>query len=381
MRRTHIEFISFKNTLNGPNDRRRAHRPRVTDHIGTFMTLVQALRSRARTASIVLVLASTGLVGGPSLLAQIQPPDTPAAKPDNSSAFTRAEAERVNSDGEAEALARRGSFQGMEQQLERLEPGDAESYFRLGEDAADIGRRLLAQRLFVLAASSRPAGYGRSSCLALADLADDLIERQRLIGVARMFSTAPGAPRLALDGADDRLQRQAAASVSAMLGFYRRGEGARALKALQMNDLTEDMLEDYGRSVGRISDVLEYVNTHPRCPTCRGLLIIKHAVGDQGILVDLGPSRPGSGKHFRLCTTCLGVWGPEITAEKVDRMLQFESALLAGKGETWSSQFEMDGGRVRPILDPAHLARSLNIDPALDIYRNGQWVASGRLTR
>lgn len=381
MRRTHIEFISFKNALNGPNDRRWAHEPRISDSNGTVIKLLKALRDRSRTASLMLVLAAAGLVSNPSLLAQTLPRDTPAASPANSSALTPPRAERGNSDLKAEAIARRGSFQHLERQLERLEPGDAESYFRLGEDAADLGRRLLAQRLFVLAASSRPAGYGRSSCLALADLADDLIERRRLIGVARMFPAAPGAPRLTLDGADDRVRRQAAASVSAMLGFYRRGEGARALKSLQMNDLTEDMLEDYGRSVGRISEVLEYVNTHPRCPTCRGLLIIRHAAGDQGILIDLGPSRPGSGKHFRLCTTCLGVWGPEITAEKVDRMLQFESALLAGKGETWSSQFEMDGGRVRPILDPAHLARSLNIDPTLDIYRNGQWVASGRLTR
>lgn len=262
----------------------------------------------------------------------------------------------------------------IERRAAQLREDDPESYFLLAEEAADLGLDEFAERLFVLAASLDPESLGRSACLALAAIAEDeghSERHQHMLGMARMFPLPPGAPPIQLSADDRESRREAAAAVSASLGFYRQGDGFRATKSLDLHDDAPDLLNAGRSSIGSIDRIREFNRRHQRCAECKNDRVVKCPSCRGG--ADAGRCRVCNDEHFIVCRTCNGHPGPDLTEDELDAMLEFELALLSGRGGSWSSQFKIDRLQPRPVLEPGHLARTLNVDPSMTRYRDGHW--------
>lgn len=276
----------------------------------------------------------------------------------------------------------------LNERLESLTPEEPLEYFRLGEEAMDLHENQVAQRLFVLAATLDPANFGRSACLALAELAgrtDQPDERARLLGIAQMYSSTASddsnmnqspAP-ITTDAATSQSAGSASdsgpAMVSAFLGYYRQGEGSRALRALEINPETEPLLREYGRSLGSVGSIISWLRANQRCETCRNERVLACPSCRGG--ADPARCSVCHDRRYIVCTTCDGDPGPELIAEQVNAMIRFEVAMLSGAGASWSAQIQLDTGRPRHVLDPKNLAASFDIDPTATIYRNGEWLA------
>lgn len=249
----------------------------------------------------------------------------------------------------------------MDERLATLSPDDPSDYFLLGEEARDENQLELAVRLFVLAASLDGEHYGRSACLALAD-----IEKQRnqpmaesdLRSLASLLSGSGGgesSESLGIKEAE-REYRRSASLLSAMLGFYRQGDGQKALAALNLNAATERLVREFGRSFGSIGQIISFCRNYAHCPTCRNERII------------------GSGQHYVICPTCNGTPGEHISNDEIDSMLLFEVALQSGDEATWSARMAVDQARARPVLDLSMLPRWYDINTAMTLYRDSEWV-------
>jgi hypothetical protein len=327
-------------------------------------------RILSQAMSIVMLLTFALMIAGPiPFPAPVNP--TPAYAQDPSSSGANASLQPAPDDEEPPT----GPAITLESRLSALDPDEPVRYFLLGEDLMDEGQIDGARRLFVLASSLDPLNLGRSSCLALAELADreeNPDEHKRLLGIARMYPAPPEAAEIELDNSSAIEHHRAAALISAMLGFYRRGEGAKALRSLELNGYTEAIMLEYGPSFGSFADIISYCKSHSRCPECKGELIIK-CYGCRGG-ADPGHCNVCGGDHFIICTDCGGKHGPELTSNEIDHMLNFEVALLSGRKTSWSSQITLDGGRPRPVLEPDSLASSFNIDVRETVYRDGRWM-------
>ena len=265
----------------------------------------------------------------------------------------------------------------MDERLIQLSPSDPSGYFLLGEEARDENQLDLAVRLFVLAAALDGERYGRSACLALAD-----IERQRnhpmeegdLRSLASLLAGSTGvdsSESLGIKEAD-RAYRRSASLLSAMLGFYRQGEGQKALAALELNAATDRLVKEFGRSFGSIGQIISFCRNYPRCPTCRNERIIVCPTCH-------GRSAPGQcplcgGQRFVLCPACNGMPGEHLNSDDLDAMLLFEVALQSGDQASWSARLAVDQGRARPVLDLSMLPRWYDINTAMTLYRNSEWV-------
>ncbi|MFG0329314.1 MAG: hypothetical protein ACF8PN_05380 [Phycisphaerales bacterium] len=268
----------------------------------------------------------------------------------------------------------------LDARLTELSPEEPLEYFRLGEEAADLGRVGLARELFTLAATLDPDGLGRSSAMALAAIArdeGDTDSESRLLGMAEMFP-APNVSD-ARSTRDERLiaqrdaRREAAGAVSNLLGYYRLGAGAAALKTLEENPGAETLLTEYGRELGSIGSIIAYCRDHPRCPTCRNERIIKCPSCRGG--ADPGRCAVCHDRRHLVCTLCDGHPGPDLDDDELNAMLNFETALLSEVNASWEAQLDLDGGRPRPVLDPASLPQMMGVDPFATVYRGGEWRA------
>jgi len=269
-----------------------------------------------------------------------------------------------------------GVRRSIDDRLADLRPEEPRAYFLLAEEAADVGRDDLARRLFAIAAHLDPEGFGRSAALALADLArrvGDADEARRLRALSEIYplppSLAAAAPPLALEDRGD--DRQARVALSAAFGYYRQGDGIRALRVLERED-AETWVEQRREEIPLVDDMLEFAVRHPKCPECNNRRLVKCPACQGG-------TTPGTcdvclGDHAIRCRTCDGHPGPDLEDEQLDRMLQFEIALLAGRGATWSAQFALDGQQSRPVLAPSRLDESLGLDATRCVYRDGSWV-------
>lgn len=278
--------------------------------------------------------------------------------------------------------------------LARLRPADPEAYFVLAEDLAEAGEVALATRLFVIAADLDPQRFGRSSSLALAALAagaGDSERARQLRGIAGMFplpsfagpfpgtsarpghhlaggaagGSSGGAPGNGGDD-DDDARFTAATMVSAMLGFYRLGEGAMALKAIELNSNTQAILDQYTRQVSSSADILNWCRANDDCDECHGRRIIQ-CPDCRGRPGDRRCPTCDSKLHV-ICTRCGGTPGPGLAAADIDRMLQFELMLLKPDEATWTDQFAFDGGSPMVVLDPAALADLYDVDARASLY-------------
>ena len=231
------------------------------------------------------------------------------------------------------------SLVAYEDRLAELRPEDPRAYFLLAEEIADVAADdeallNLARQLFGLAGVLNTQELGRSACLALADLAEDDIERRRLLALGWLIDD-----RGAATGAADRLARppsdlDSAMALSEAFSYYRRGQGSRALSALDRARATE-LLEAHG-------DLL----------------------------------RGGARRFMEDCKLYRGPLRPTLSDADITRMLQLELALLTDSQRSWSSQMLLSRGRPLIEVDPEKLPETLRVDVSRPYYRDGRWVPS-----
>jgi hypothetical protein len=236
--------------------------------------------------------------------------------------------------------------------LEALRPSEPLHYFELAEEIADVAsdaqQRELARHLFALSGALDADHLGRSACLALADLEENLAVKRKLLALASLMtekglrtedwglsqidqrqlspsSLSPQSPALSP-------QSSAALAVCEALSRYRRGQGPRALSALRKPGATE-LLQQHERLL------------------------------------------PGGLNRFiEDCKLYTGQQKPTLSAADITRMLRFESALLAGGERSWSGELLLTGGEPLIEVDPARLEESLGVDASKPFYRGGRWV-------
>lgn len=223
--------------------------------------------------------------------------------------------------------------------LEALRPSDPEAYFELAEEVADVaetdGEWRLAARLFGLAGALDPERFGRSACLALADLEASLPARRRLLALASLLGgggIAPGPVTEGPDGFGSEPSAETVMAVTEAFSHYRRGEGPRALTSLREPGAME-LLEE-----------------------CHPFL----AGGSRRFLEDC--------KHYR------GQLRPTLSSADLIRMLRLEVALLAGDERSFTSELLLRSGRPLIEVDPERLEETLGVDPSVASYVNGRWV-------
>lgn len=283
----------------------------------------------------------------------------------------------ANEVGTSQPAAPTSPLPSLDARLEKLSPSNPGAYFLLGEEAIDEGQLDVAIHLFVLAARLDGEHYGRSACLALAEIEKRRgrsIEERDLRSLAGLLSdteSIESPETLGLRSAE-REYRRSAALLSAMLGFYRQGDGQKALAALELNDATERLVKEFGRSFGSIGRIISFCRNYPRCPTCRNERIIKCPSCRGGAAP--GQCSLCGGQHFIVCNLCGGEPGERISPSDLDAMILFEVALQSGDKASWSARMAVDQARARPVLDLTMLPRWYEINTTLTAYRDGEWT-------
>jgi hypothetical protein len=258
--------------------------------------------------------------------------------------------------------------------LEALQPSNPEAYYLLGEEvadqAADPGARRLAEELYVLSydlAATHPERPGRASlqagaCVALADHVRIDRDRRWLIALARTLDPRRIPP--------EWLARQAPATtdsaayqVATVMGLVRSGDGGQARQLLQRPEV-KAAFDAYDRLMvnigirGGASGIIREAERWP-CRECQNERVIKK----------------GSPPEYRICPTCQGDPGPELSGADFIAQLRFESLILQGAQRSWAAQVAADSGA--PLTDPdaGGLAAAFDVDPTLVLWRDGHWVA------
>jgi len=235
-----------------------------------------------------------------------------------------------------------GQMTRWEARLELLRPDLPMAYFELAEEIADRAdseeETALARRLFALAALLDSMGLGRSSCLALADLAEEEREERRLRALASLLRTPGWSVDLAPDIAGgERMAEVNTASalvVSEAISFYRSGQGARATSALRKHGA---------------SDLLRRHEEHV----------------------------PGGMRRFvEDCRHYRGRLRPTLQEGEQMRLLQLEAALLTADDPSWSAALLLNRGEPLIEVDPNRLASTLGVDATRPYFRHGQWTSS-----
>lgn len=258
--------------------------------------------------------------------------------------------------------------------LEALRPQNPEAYFLLAEEVADAARndpasRQLAARLFVIAMNldlarnaARPS-LAASACVALADIDPSGGESTWLLSLAQRFDPRQVRP--------DWLAQPASAApdsvpfrIATAMGMIRAGEGIQAKRVLS-DRAVEPSFRALDRTLRRMTtlstrDLLREANRWP-CPECANQRVVK---------------RPGvTPIEYRVCSTCGGTPGPELTGTQLIEHLRVESFLLDVGQRSWGAQTLVDSGA--PIVDPepGAVAKAFGIDPAQTLFRDGKWIA------
>lgn len=225
-----------------------------------------------------------------------------------------------------------------EQRLESLTPANPLAYFELAEEIADAANdeyhRKLAQHLFALSGVLDPINLGRSACLALADMESRVHHKQRLLALSDLLDERGGSVAWVQTTQVKQISPSAALAVSEALSHYRKGNGNRAIAALNTPGATE-LLEAAG-----------------------------------GVL------RGGVQRFIEDCKLYRSGRSPTIASNDLLSMLQLEAALLAGDNRTWSADEMFTDARPLLEVDPDNLQQTLLVDGSKAYYRNGQWVSA-----
>lgn len=220
--------------------------------------------------------------------------------------------------------------------LEALQPEQPMAYFLLAEEiadsATDLRGRSLARELFRLSGALDPDRLGRSSALALADLADDALEKRTFLALATLLDRRSVLPssgdRIDIDVRIDPARALAFANA---LSYYRRGRGERTLQLLRDHDL-EPLLRRFVAELGDPDRILEDARRYQR-----------------------GDRLP--------------------TVDNVLTQIRLEAALLSGANRSWSSDLLVSGDDPLVEVNPDHADGAFETDSTRPYYRNGRWVS------
>ncbi|MHC4218605.1 MAG: hypothetical protein ACYSU7_09145 [Planctomycetota bacterium] len=224
-----------------------------------------------------------------------------------------------------------------EERLEALSPADPMAYFELAEEVADEpgdGSQLaLARHLFGLSGALAPQRLGRSACLAIADLEPNEYAKRRMIALGTLLDRRAGGLIGQQPGGAAPIHPEAALAVSEAISYYRKGDGARALKALDQPGAM-DLLDAWGSVV----------------------------------------FRGGATRFVEDCRLYRGARKPTLTPQDQIAILRFEAAILAGNDRAWSGDLLLTEGRPLIEVDPDRTEEVLGVDGSRPCYRNGHWV-------
>lgn len=257
--------------------------------------------------------------------------------------------------------------------LSMLAPGDPMAYFKLGEEVAaeafDRPSRDLARTLLVLAMHLDRTSGGKlrltsSSCLALATLTPRESERRWLIAMAQVAhaSEPDGRPARRLMVAPN-VSESAAFDLATAMGLIRAGDGRRAEQLLakpavaELLNAYENVLNDEG-IVGGAQRLQRLASEWGQCSECKNRRFVTR----------------GEGGKPRLCPTCGGSPGPQLSKQELLVHLRMESALLRGIHRLWSAQSLADGGEPLRDPDPAELSAWYKVDTERTVWQQDQWV-------
>mgnify|MGYP001169641490 CR=1 FL=1 len=263
--------------------------------------------------------------------------------------------------------------------LGELSPSNARGYFLLAEEVADaagedVGTRRLAIRLYALAlahADDSPSGreLAASACLGLADVSGRVAHRRWLSALARSLD-ARHRPILVPRGEADFSEEGLGYRLASLIGLIRSGEGIQARRILQdaevRSTLTRlDRLLRDSNFPGGVRWFDREARAWP-CTECANDRVVRRA-------------RPGGdGFDTRLCPICNGLPGPKLTTRQLASHLRFESWLLHGDQRSWSAQISVDHGEVLLDPDPKEVPKVFEVEPTLDVFRNGWWSSESR---
>lgn len=272
----------------------------------------------------------------------------------------------------ADDAARAALAQRWGTRLAALNPDNPDGYYRLAEEVADEAwdpaTLDLARRLYVLAFELwrvRPDGAPWAGSAAVGLAAIEPLERNRtwLLAIAAVLEPQYArheAPLPPHDAENDE-PGYAAATV---LGLVRGGEGREARRWYD-RPAVRTRLTRYERNLGTTGHTgalsrLERAMHHWPCPQCFNARVV---------------ARPGAGgAGWRLCPTCRGNPGPNLTDEELLAQIRLEAALLNGIHRSWGAQIMADGGQ--PLRDPRaeELAVYYGVDATRPWWRDGKWT-------
>lgn len=266
----------------------------------------------------------------------------------------------------------------LRDRLSRLTPEAPMDYFELAEEVADEARDpadvRLARQLYALAYEIDEARFGGerrlgpSVCLGIAEL-------EHVEQTAAWLEAMAGAMDRRYAATDWNVTIEAEVAMStaydaaSALGLVRAGEGRRAAALLEREDVRE-LMEAYEPLLGisgergALTKIHTYASAWP-CPECRN---------ERWVTYQGASGRP----EPRLCNTCLGDPGPDLSREELVAHLRFEARLLNGIQESWAAQIIVD--RAAPLLDPepeqltATLSRRYRVEASRPYWRDGAWM-------
>ncbi len=263
----------------------------------------------------------------------------------------------------------------LSSRLALLSPDRPGDYFRLAEEVAETGSAAadatqldLAKTLYVLAfeldrRSGHPGALAASAAIGLAGIERLDRDRRWLAAVAGAIDRRYALPdwTIAAGGSISDEQAYDAASV---LGLARSGDGREARKRLDRPGVS-DTLKRYERMIGTsgetgaLSRLDKYMSAWP-CPECNNERVVRK-MGEHG-------------PELRLCPTCHGNPGPDLSEEELIGQLRFEAALLNGIQRSWAAQVIVDQAAPLRDPDPDELAATYRVDATRAYWRNGAWT-------
>ena len=253
--------------------------------------------------------------------------------------------------------------------LHTLTPTRPEDYYLLGEElapeVATSDDRQLTVTLYVLAAhldiqrSTRPL-TASAACVALADLIKSERDRRWLIYLARTLDSRRVQPEWLARTSPPTIDSPVY-QIATALGLVRSGHGVQARQMLEKPDVQsalerfEPIMKNLGG--GSLATLNREASLWP-CPQCNNTRM----------------TRRGNPPEVKLCTSCRGDPGPQLSEAVFLAQLRFESLLLQGTQRSWAAQALADGAAPLRDNDPSTLPVVFDVDPARVLWRNGQWV-------
>jgi len=268
----------------------------------------------------------------------------------------------------------RSGVVGLQQRLEALDPSRPMDYFTLAEEVAYelpfAEGQQLARHLLVLAyeldrkSPPRRPGFGRSACLALADLATRPLERRWLLAMASLEEGGPGS------GIDWRIDEELSLGsdtgpydMAVAYGWFRSEEFRRARELLARNDgiaLLRRAGFDKDEAQLMMQRFRAELEARPSCPQCRNERVVR---------------KPGDGRPtLDLCSICRGNPGPRLSADAFIQTVRLEALLLRATPRSWAAQSMIDGGQPLRDVDPGELAAFFKVDTTRALWRGPETV-------